>query len=433
MMRALWTAASGMTSQQTNVDTIANNISNINTAGYKSEKAEFKSLLYQNLQSRSTNSDGTNKPVAAQVGLGTRTASITSNFEQGSLSETGAFMDWAIEGKGFYKVDTGSNGIAYTRNASFSLTIVDGGSMITTAEGYPVLDVNNEPMIIDEEYSISTLSISDSGQLYAENANGEKFDLGIQVGLAQFSNPAGLEKAGNSLFRVTSASGVAMEESTSNNLQSSKIHQGYLESSNVSAADEMVDLIVAQRAYEMNSKCITASDTMMQQANNLRGQRGQVIAMEISGLAGDLYNQYASIYNNTSTELNSALTVDADNSTDEELLDACKQFEQYFVEQVIKEMKKTLPEGSFMGDNEYASVYEDTYVQTMAEAITDSGQLGLAQQIYESMSSQAKALTIEELYAKEAAESDASVAAAGTAIETEQNDREGKAKELSFF
>ena len=141
--------------------------------------------------------------------------------------------------------------------------------------------------------------------------------------------------------------------------------------------------------------------------------------MEISGLAGDLYNQYASIYNNTSTELNSALAVDADNSTDEELLDACKQFEQYFVEQVIKEMKKTLPEGSFMGDNEYASVYEDTYVQTMAEAITDSGQLGLAQQIYESMSSQAKALTIEELYAKEAAESDASVAAAGTAIETE--------------
>ena len=271
MMRALWTAASGMTSQQTNVDTIANNISNINTAGYKSEKAEFKSLLYQNLQSRSTNSDGTIKPVAAQVGLGTRTASITSNFEQGSLSETGSFMDWALEGKGFYKVNTGVNGTAYTRNASFSLAIVDGGSMVTTSEGYPVLDVNNESIVIDEMYSISTLSISDSGQLYAEDANGEKHDLGIKVGLVQFSNPAGLEKAGNSLFHMTSASGAAMEEATSDNLKASKIHQGYLESSNVSAADEMVDLIVAQRAYEMNSKCITAADTMMQQANNLRG------------------------------------------------------------------------------------------------------------------------------------------------------------------
>ena len=141
--------------------------------------------------------------------------------------------------------------------------------------------------------------------------------------------------------------------------------------------------------------------------------------MEISGLAGDLYNQYASIYNSTSTELNNALEVNADNSTDEELMDACKQFEQYFVEQVIKEMKKTLPEGSFMGENEYASMYEDNYVQTMAEAITDSEQLGLAKQLYESMSSQANALTIEELYAKKAAESDAGVAAASTAIETE--------------
>ena len=271
MMRALWTAASGMTSQQTNVDTIANNLSNINTAGYKSEKAEFKSLLYQNLQSRSTNSDGTAKPVSAQVGLGARTASITSNFEQGSLSQTGATMDWAIEGEGFYKVDTGDHGICYTRNASFALSVVDGGCMVTTAEGYPVLDVNNEPMVISDEYTISTLSITDDGHLYAENAQGEKVNLGMQVGFAQFTNPAGLEKDGNSLYRATAASGEPMEETESANLKRSRVHQGYLENSNVSAADEMVNLIVAQRAYEMNSKCITASDTMMQQANNLRG------------------------------------------------------------------------------------------------------------------------------------------------------------------
>lgn len=271
MMRALWTAASGMTSQQTNVDTIANNLSNINTAGYKTEKAEFKSLLYQNLQSQSTNSDGTNKPVSAQVGLGTRMASVTSNFVQGALNETGSFMDWGIEGEGFYKVDTGNKGILYTRNASFSLSIVEDGVMVTTSEGYPVLDKNNESIVIPDDYTISSLSITQDGKLYANNKAGELVDLGIQVGLVQFANPAGLEKTGNSFFMVTDNSGEPMEELTSTTLKLSNIRQKYLESSNVNAADEMVNLIVAQRAYEMNSKCISASDTMMQQANNLRG------------------------------------------------------------------------------------------------------------------------------------------------------------------
>lgn len=271
MMRALWTAASGMTSQQTNVDTISNNLSNINTAGYKSEKAEFKSLLYQNLQSRSTNSDGTNKPVSAQVGLGTRTASITSNFRQGSLTSSDSLTDWAIEGDGFYKIDTGSGGIMYTRNASFQLTPTEDGTMITTTDGHPVLDVNDKPMIVPKEYSVSTLAVGANGQLYAKNVEGEQVALGIQVGLVQFANPAGLEKKGSSLFQVTDNSGEAMQESDTPTLKQSKIRQYYIETSNVSAADEMVNLIVAQRAYEMNSKCISAADTMMQQANNLRG------------------------------------------------------------------------------------------------------------------------------------------------------------------
>ncbi|MDD5949272.1 MAG: flagellar hook-basal body complex protein [Lachnospiraceae bacterium] len=271
MMRALWTAASGMTSQQTNVDTIANNLSNINTAGYKTEKAEFKSLLYQNLQSQSTNSDGTNKPVSAQVGLGTRMASVTSNFSQGALNETDSFMDWGIEGDGFYKIDTGNKGIMYTRNASFSLSVVDGGAMVTTTDGYPVLDRNNNTIVISDDYTMSSISITQDGKLYAKNKAGENVDLGIQVGLVQFSNPAGLEKNGNSLYRATDNSGEAMEELTSDTLKLSSIRQNYLESSNVNAADEMVNLIVAQRAYEMNSKCISAADTMMQQANNLRG------------------------------------------------------------------------------------------------------------------------------------------------------------------
>lgn len=280
MMRALWTAASGMNSQQTNVDTIANNLSNINTAGYKAEKAEFKSLLYQNMQSKSTNTLGENKPISAQVGLGVRMASVTSNFNQGALNETGAYMDWAVEGAGFYKIDVNGTTM-YTRNASFTLSIVNGGNgaMVTTANGYPVLDANNQPMIIpcnphpqegEKSYSTSSLVVDKSGKLSAVNiSTNEREDLGIQVGLVQFANPAGLEKTGNSLYKVTDNSGEPMEEIGSG-LSLSSIRQNFIESSNVSAADEMVNLIVAQRAYEMNSKTIQAADSMMQQANELR-------------------------------------------------------------------------------------------------------------------------------------------------------------------
>lgn len=272
MMRALWTAASGMNSQQTNVDTIANNLSNINTTGYKSEKAEFKSLLYQNLQSRSTNSNGTNKPVSAQVGLGTRMASVTSNFTQGALNETDEFMDWAIEGNGFYKIDMGNGETLYTRSASFSLAIVDGGVMVTNSGGNPVLDSNNNSIVIsDTDYTISSLAIDQEGNLSAiSQTTGARVNLGIQVGLVQFPNAAGLEKTGDSMFRVTDNSGEPMEELQSSTLVRSKIHQNYIEASNVNAADEMVNLIVAQRAYEMNSKAIQSADTMMQEANELR-------------------------------------------------------------------------------------------------------------------------------------------------------------------
>lgn len=270
MMRALWTAASGMTNQQTNVDTISNNLSNINTAGYKSERSEFKTLLYQNLQSQSTNSDGTNKPVSAQVGLGTRLASVTSKFTQGALNETGSYMDWGIHGDGFYKVDTGTDGIKYTRNASFALSVTKKGTMVTTSEGYPVLGANDKPLTIPKGYNVSSLTVSSDGKLSAQNAKGNLVDLKLQVGLVQFSNPAGLEKDGSSLFKATDNSGTALAEGKTKGIQKSTIRQNYIESSNVSAADEMVNLIVAQRAYEMNSKCISAADTMMGQANNLR-------------------------------------------------------------------------------------------------------------------------------------------------------------------
>jgi len=280
MMRSLWTAASGMIAQQTNLDTIANNLSNVNTAGYKKDTVEFKSLLYQTLQSTSTNNAGENKPVPAQVGLGTRTASITTVFTQGGLQETPNSTYMAIEGSGFFKVRDNDGNICYTRDGSFNVQPVEGGTMLCTSQGYPVLDQNNNPIIIPGEYRVEDLTIDREGNIFVSTANGDKLPLtdvldgqayNKKIGLVQFNNPAGLSSEGGNLYRETIASGAPLEESANPGLAQSLVHQGYIEMSNVQVADEMVNMIVAQRAYEMNSKAIKATDEMLQQANNLRG------------------------------------------------------------------------------------------------------------------------------------------------------------------
>ncbi|MBE5941148.1 MAG: flagellar basal-body rod protein FlgG [Lachnospiraceae bacterium] len=280
MMRSLWTAASGMLAQQTNLDTISNNLANVNTAGYKKDTVEFKSLLYQTLQNTSTNNAGENKPVPAQVGLGTRTASITTVFSQGGLQETPNDTYMAIEGSGFFKVRDKDGNICYTRDGSFNVQPVEGGTMLCTAEGYPVLDQNNNPIVIPSEYRTDDFTVDTDGNIFVAGANGDKVPLTAtmngqtyeqKIGLVQFNNPAGLNSVGGNLYEPTAASGQPLEESTNAALKKSLVHQGYIEMSNVQVADEMVNMIVAQRAYEMNSKAIQASDEMLQQANNLRG------------------------------------------------------------------------------------------------------------------------------------------------------------------
>lgn len=270
MMRALWTAASGMITQQTNVDNISNNIANVNTTGFKKGEAEFKSLLYQNLQTRSTNSDNVLKPVNAQVGLGVRTAAITTVFTQGNLYESEYNLAFAIEGEGFFKVRNQDGETLYTRSASFIVSPVEGGNMLCTSDGYPVLDVNDQAIIISDDYNAMEVAVDPEGKFSATNKAGDPVDLGIQFGLVQFNNPAGLEKVSGSNFKATVASGNPMEETGAAGLTQSRVRQKYLEGSNVQVVDEMVNLIVAQRAYEMNSKAITAADTMLEQANNLK-------------------------------------------------------------------------------------------------------------------------------------------------------------------
>ena len=273
MMRSLWSAASGMRAQQTNVDTIANNLANVNTNGFKSNNAEFKSLLYQTVQAKTTTMNAETKPIPAQVGLGTRLASTTKNFSQGALLATESYSDFAIEGAGFFQVRNANGDINYTRSGNFLWTTsnVNGRVELTTQEGYPVLDRNGNPIILPANVTGESATISrNDGTVGYRAADGRFVSLNQQVGLYQFRNPSGLEAVSNNLYEVTEASGNAMNEYTNNNLTRSKVTQGYLEGSNVNVADEMVELIVAQRAYEMNSKAITTTDDMLQQANQLK-------------------------------------------------------------------------------------------------------------------------------------------------------------------
>ena len=270
MMRSLWSAASGMISQQTAVDTIAHNLSNVNTTGYKTQRAEFKSLLYQNLQTRTTTANGENKPIPAQVGLGTRVASITSNFTQGSMLSSESFTSMAIAGDGFFSVRGADGNTYYTRNGDFKLSVGDNGDLtLVTADGYPVLDAEGNPITMPGDVSSSKIQVSTEGAFGYLDGNGNFVNV-ANIGLYQFSNPAGLEKLSNSLLAVTDASGAALNEANTANLIRSEVRQKYVEGSNVQVADEMVNLIVAQRAYEMNSKAIQAADDMLGQANQLK-------------------------------------------------------------------------------------------------------------------------------------------------------------------
>lgn len=270
MMRSLWTAASGMTAQQTNVDIISNNLANINTTGYKKETAEFRTLLYQTIQEDAYDNNGEPKPTGIQVGLGVRNSAITSQYTQGAPVETDNDFDFAIEGKGFFMVRLPDGSIGYTRNGSFGLANGTDGFTLADSEGNPVLGSDGFPIVIDESYDTSKITVNEYGELFYTNENDEQVSMGVTIGIAQFNNPGGLLKSSGSILKETESSGSPRLETEDAGLTRSKIRQGYLEGSNVQAVDEIVNLIVAQRAYEMNSKVITAADEMLKEANNLR-------------------------------------------------------------------------------------------------------------------------------------------------------------------
>ena len=240
MMRSLWTAASGMMAQQTSVDTISNNLANVNTVGYKSESTEFKSLLYQNLQAKTTSANGENKPVSAQVGLGSRVVSVTSHYTQGAMNASESSTDFAINGDGFFAVQNENGDTVYTRNGNFYFSTATEGMMLCTADGYPVLSTDGQPIVLTDDYNASKVKVDKEGNIQYPGDDGNLENIGIKIGLFQFTNPSGLEKLGGTYLAETDASGIPLNEETDDVGKKSELRQNYLEASNVEVATEMV-------------------------------------------------------------------------------------------------------------------------------------------------------------------------------------------------
>ncbi|MBJ6123940.1 flagellar basal-body rod protein FlgG [Microvirga splendida] len=253
-MRALAIAATGMNAQQLNVEVIANNISNVNTTAFKAARAEFTDLLYQTERSQAIPNQAGSSPVpeGAMLGLGVKTAAIRNLHRQGSLTNTANQFDLALNGRGWFQVNAPSGEIVYTRAGSFNK---NGDGQLVTLDGYTL----NPPIIVPP--NTLDVTINESGEIFAKIAGeAQPQNLG-QLTLANFANDAGLEPIGGNYYRETLASG-APAVGIPSDPGYGKIHQGYLEASNVDPIKEITNLISAQRAFEMNSKVIQAADDM---------------------------------------------------------------------------------------------------------------------------------------------------------------------------
>jgi len=261
MIRALWTAASGMQAQQLNIDVVANNLANASTTGFKKSRADFQDLMYQT--EKTTGAPSTNAttiPTGIQVGLGVKPAAVTKIFTTGNITQTGNELDLAIQGDGFLQVQQSDGSTAYTRAGSLKR---DGQGRVVTSDGSPILP---ELLIPSNATRVTvgndgTVSVQQAGQTAATTVG--------TLQLASFTNPSGLNAIGKNLFLPTDSSGTATTGTAGQNGLGT-LEQGFVEMSNVSIMEEMVSMIVGQRAYEINSKAITAADEMLQQAAGLK-------------------------------------------------------------------------------------------------------------------------------------------------------------------
>ncbi|MGN7613255.1 flagellar basal-body rod protein FlgG [Magnetococcales bacterium HHB-1] len=262
MIRALWTSATGMHAQQTNIDVIANNLANVNTSGFKRSRADFQDLLYQTMRAPGTDTSdsGTQVPVGIQLGHGVRTVSVAKMFSQGDYKQTGNELDMAVEGHGFFQVEMPDGSTAYTRDGTFKL---DSTGQIVTSDGYKL-----EPGIVVPQNAQRVTVGPDGSVNVTLPSTVDPQNLGT-IEVATFVNPAGLNALGRNLFSESAASGAAVV-GTPGIDGFGTIQQGYLEMSNVDMVEEMVQMIASQRAYEINSKSIKTADEMLGHAANLR-------------------------------------------------------------------------------------------------------------------------------------------------------------------
>jgi flagellar basal-body rod protein FlgG len=260
MIRALMTAASGMKSQQKMVDTIANNIANVNTGGFKSSTLNFRSLLYQTYAEpgAATSQSGMN-PTGLQIGSGVEIAGSRKSFRQGDLEPTGAPFDMAINGQGFFQVKLPNGEFRYTRDGHFNR---DGNGTVVTADGYPLQTFPTiGPEVID-------VSIAEDGTITTRTSESDVGSVVGQVGIFRFANPEGLKAQGGNAYSETSSSGLSQPVKPGDVGTGRLVHR-HVERSNVEVVDELVGLIMAQRNYEVNSRAVRASDEMLQQVNQM--------------------------------------------------------------------------------------------------------------------------------------------------------------------
>jgi flagellar basal-body rod protein FlgG len=260
VIRALYTAASGMNAQQANIDNVAHNLANVNTTGFKKSRVEFEDLVYQQIKAPGTpSSQEAEAPIGLEAGLGARAVATARNFTSGNLRATGGTFDLAIEGQGFFQVTLPGGETGYTRAGAFH---VSGQGQIVTAEGYAL-----EPQISIPANATSVTVSKDGIVSVAVPGQGAPQQVGT-VEIALFQNPAGLMAKGGNMFTATTASGDPTNGVPGTDGLGS-LAQGFVEDSNVSVVEEMVNMILGQRAYEANSRVIRAADEMLQQVNNL--------------------------------------------------------------------------------------------------------------------------------------------------------------------
>lgn len=261
MIKSLFIAATGMQAQKLNIDVVANNLANANTVGYKKSRADFQELIYQDLRTPGAlSAEGSEIPSGVQLGMGVRSVAIQKVFQQGDFVHTGNPLDLVIEGDGFFQIIMPDGTIAYTRAGAFKL---DSEGRIVNSDGYAL-----EPEISIPPNTLSITIGSDGVISVTEAGSTEPTEIG-QIELARFINPGGLKAIGKSLFMPTASSGDPITDVPGNEGLGT-ISQGFVELSNVNIVEEMINMIISQRAYEMNSKAVQASDEMMQAANNMK-------------------------------------------------------------------------------------------------------------------------------------------------------------------